>query len=425
MPRGGRGLAILLAVAAVARFALLLLPPLLSEDLWRYLWDGIVQGQGLNPYALAPNDPGLDGVASSAPGLSYIRAHIGHAHIPTVYPPAAQLAFRVITGVSHHPTALRALMIAGDLVAVVGIWFWAVWTDRDPRVAALYAFAPVTMLESAVGGHVDALGVAGLVWGGAWIVRGRPVRAGAALAIAVGTKLLPLLAIPVMIVRARTALAAMLLGSVALTLPYLSGTDDLMAGLSAYGHRWRGNDGMFALIAWPFEQSLIGVDGPLEPSPAVEWMVHRLVGRSPGGQPGQIWPDELALAGAKAVAASLMGLWTLWLMWRRRDFEGFFGPLIAGLLLLAPVIHPWYLIWVLPFACLGAARSRPGWPWPIFLWSMLVWIAYLPRPEYLRSGEWTTSPAWRAVEYLPVWLGLLVVAFRARSRAPAPETAHE
>ena len=34
-------------------------PPLLSDDLYRYLWEGRLWLEGLNPYRLAPNDPEL------------------------------------------------------------------------------------------------------------------------------------------------------------------------------------------------------------------------------------------------------------------------------------------------------------------------------------------------------------------------------
>ena len=69
------------------RLTLLPLTPTLSDDIYRYLWDGRVQLAGVNPYAYAPD----------APELMRLRtdefASINHPSIPTIYPPLTQLAF--------------------------------------------------------------------------------------------------------------------------------------------------------------------------------------------------------------------------------------------------------------------------------------------------------------------------------------------
>ena len=92
-----RGFWLLMAVAMGARLALLTLPPLLSEDVWRYVWDGATQWAGLNPYLYAPESSAVDGVAATAQ-LQAVRAAIGHAYLPTIYPPAAQVAFASARG---------------------------------------------------------------------------------------------------------------------------------------------------------------------------------------------------------------------------------------------------------------------------------------------------------------------------------------
>lgn len=421
LPPTRRTLLWLLGAAAVARGALLLLPPLLSEDVFRYVWDGATQWGGINPFEHPPAAAAVDAVATDA-GLAAVRAQIGHAHLSTIYPPAAQLAFAGVVGVAPSPTLMRAAMAGLDLVTVGALWAWAGRTGRPRTVAALYAFAPVAVLESAVGGHVDALGVAGLIGAGALLAGGAAWRGGAALAVGVGAKLLPIVALPTLLWRGpRRAVVACAAVVVAMAAPYLGAGEALLRGLAAYGHRWRGNEGAFAIIAWPFERALAPLDAPADVSGGVVRLTRALVGQG-GAASDAVWGDEVAFAAAKAIVALVLAGFGLYRFARARDLEGVFGPFVAALLLLAPVVHPWYLLWLLPFACLAVADRPRGWGAPCLVWSLLVWIAYLPRPGYLRTGDWVTSPEMAVLQYLPVWLGLAIVAVRGlkRGRAVAP-----
>lgn len=412
-----RALVALLAVAAAGRIALLALPPLLSEDLWRYLWDGAVQWRGLDPYRFAPADPALDALATD-PALADIRGRIGHGHIPTIYPPAAQALFAAATAFGPSQLALRAVLALLDVAVVAGIWRWAEARGRRPQVAALYGLAPLPMLETAVGGHVDVLGVAGVVLAGALLAgsgSGRAIGAGFGLAVAIWTKLAPVLALPTLL-RTRPRAAAATVGAAALLLlPYLTSGGHLLAGLRAYGQRWRANDGLFAALMWPFEQVWPPGREPVElPAWGAE-AVRALVGPAPGALPGQVWPDEVAFAAAKLVAGGLFGLVCLWSWWRLRGLDRALGAMLTGLFLVSPVVHPWYLLWLLPLAAM-CLESKAIWPRAVIAWSLTAWIAYLPRAEYLRSGDWLDSPAWRAVEYAPVWALLAWGAWRALRR---------
>jgi hypothetical protein len=418
-PDSNAALIRLLLVAAAARVVLLTLPPLLSEDLWRYLWDGSVQWSGINPYVHAPNSAAVDAVATS-PALESIRARIGHAHIPTIYPPGAQVVFGAATAAGPSSAVMRLVMIGADLLVVLGLWRWSARRGCAPQVAILYAFAPLAIAESAIGSHVDAVGVAALVLTGWALSAGKWGRAGVALAVSVGIKLMPVLVFPVLCRRHWRAVAVAVVVCVVLGLPYLDAGKELLDGLRSYGHRWRANDGAFALILTGFGQIWPPSATPLVLDPEWVRLVRALVGPSPGALPHQIWPDELAFAATKLVIGALFGLILLHRLWRARSLEGFFGPVVVALMLLSPVVHPWYLLWGLPFALLALARVSPrpsAWPvfWarPFLLWTGLVFLAYVPRPHYLQTGQWVVEPGLLLLEYVPVWSALVVGAVLA------------
>jgi hypothetical protein len=142
------------------------------------------------------------------------------------------------------------------------------------------------------------------------------------------------------------------------------------------------------------------------------------VGAPEGAHP---WGDAVVFAAAKLTAVGLLGLFWLSRVVRLRTaepaaaFAGLLGPTIAAALLLSPILHPWYLLWVLPFLALGVAAQR-AWVWPLVVWNLTIFLAYWPRPDFLRTGVWQASPTLAWVEYLPVWGGLAFLVARGVQR---------
>lgn len=412
---GRRGLVQLLLLVAATRAILLVLPPILSEDVWRYLWDGLVQGAGINPYRFAPDDAALNGV-SAAPGVLDVRASVGHGAIPTIYPPFAQWVFAATALAGPHLAVMRGVIAAADVLTVWGLWRWAGAAGRPPQIALLYALCPLAVMESSVGAHVDVLALAPTVWGGWALTQSRWGRAGVALALGAGAKLLPVIAAPWLLLRGRArVVGAAALTLVVLALPYVGAGRLAFRGLAAYGARWRGNDGLFALFVAGFEQIWPASAQPVDlPGWAVQGL-KALVGTVPGGDPARIWPDEAAFAAAKGVALLLFAAIWLWLTLRARTVDGFFGPVTLALFLLAPVVHPWYLLWPLAFAALSTPGDRPpAWATAARVWALTAWLAYLPRMDWLSGAPptWHGAVGWRLLEYVPVFAVLALAAAR-------------
>ena len=142
--------AFLLLAGALLRATLLAREPALSDDVFRYLWDGRVSAAGISPYAFAPRDPAVSGLAPE------LAPKVAHREIVTVYPPVAQAAFRIFG--SRQLLAWKAFAAAADL-AVVAILVASGWPGAG-FAAGLYAFHPLPVTESAGEGHLDSLGVA-------------------------------------------------------------------------------------------------------------------------------------------------------------------------------------------------------------------------------------------------------------------------
>lgn len=181
-----------LGVALLLRLVLLLAPPMLSSDLYRYVWDGVVQNAGINPYLHIPADAALAHLRDGA-----IYPHINRAdYAPTIYPPAAEMLFAAVAAVSPTLLAMKAAMLAMDGLGVFCLLRLLRLAGRPAAQILIYAWNPLAIWEFAGNAHIDAAAVGLLMLALLLRATARPGLAGLALGAAVLTKFLPAIAAP-------------------------------------------------------------------------------------------------------------------------------------------------------------------------------------------------------------------------------------
>ena len=188
------GLAIVLIGAVLMRLPLLLEPPYLSSDMYRYVWDGRVQGAGLNPYAYVPAAPQLAHLRDRA-----IYDHINRAdYAPTIYPPAAQVLFWSITRLGETVLAMKLAILAFEGLAIAGLVVLLRGIGQPAAAVVAFAWHPLPVWEIAGNGHIDAV-LIGLMMASLCIfARGRTLVAGAVATFAALVKPTALLLMPVL-----------------------------------------------------------------------------------------------------------------------------------------------------------------------------------------------------------------------------------
>ncbi|HET9210573.1 MAG TPA: glycosyltransferase 87 family protein, partial [Thermoanaerobaculia bacterium] len=238
-PTGG---AVLLG-ALLLRLPFLPLPPTLSDDVLRYLWDGKVAAAGMNPYILAPEAETL------TPLRGEIWRNLPHKKVPTVYPPLSLAAFSIAIRLPFPMPAWKLMATGADLAAC---WLLVLIAGRlglPAGRAAWYAWNPLVALEVAGMGHVDALGVAAVLATVLLLLdRPRPLPAGTAAAAGVLAKLVPLAALPMWARqsgRPGRFLAAALGLTAAAALPVAVSTGGIPPGLVTYGVSWEFDGPLF------------------------------------------------------------------------------------------------------------------------------------------------------------------------------------
>jgi alpha-1,6-mannosyltransferase len=315
-----RALVVILAVAALSRLLVLWAPPYLSSDIYRYVWDGRVEGAGINPYRYIPVDPHLDRLRDSK-----IFPRINRStYAPTIYPPVAEGIFFVVTRISQSLVAMKAAMVVFEAITIAALLRLLKAADLPSGHILVYAWHPLPIWEFAGSGHIDAALIAFVVLA-LWARRhGRSWLTGLALAGATLVKLYPAVLLPAVYRRWEWRLPIAFVA--ALILGYLT---FIGAGWGVLGFLpgYVSEEGFTANGAGFFLWSLLQTLPPFTGLPALVYLL---------------------------VASMILAVLALAIAFTDTPrTDGFAGAaLLAGafMLLLSPH-YPWYFAWLIIFVC--------------------------------------------------------------------------
>ena len=324
-------LPIILLVAVGCRLVPLFAPPFLSSDVYRYAWDGVVQHAGVSPYRYVPGDAALSFLRVPHQDLF---AHINrrdYAH--TIYPPAAQMLFYVVTWVSPTVTAMKTAMVLFEGVTIAALMALLYGLGRRREQVLLYAWCPLLIWEIAGSGHLDSVAMAFIALALLARFRRLALLTGVFLGIAVMLKFYPLVLLPALWWRGDGRGSAWKMPAA-------------VAGVIAFGYACYAGVGMrvFGFLGgYAKEEGL---------ATGARYFLLDLARRVPGLGELPIW----VFYGFCVVVFVGLKLWA----WRTAcqpgsAWDGFlapaFGFAVALMLLFSPH-YAWYVIWLVPFFAL-------------------------------------------------------------------------
>jgi len=349
-----------LALSALWHFQFLRMPPGLDDDIHRYVWDGRVQRLGYNPYIVIPSDPAFAGLHTSQ------TRTLNNPEVPSPYPAGAQLFFRAVTSIQESIFALKVAFVLCDLAVVFVLLDVLHRTRQGEHWVLAYAWHPLLAIEVAGSGHVDIVGALLLLVSVAALVRRWRAVAAVSFGLSFAVKLLPIVLLPLYWKRVRmrdAAPAAIAVGL--LYVPFLDHGRIPIGSLGTYVQRFRFNDPVFATL------------------------------------------ERVAAPQVVVGLAVLVGFLTaIWM--RRKSAKGslasFAWPMAASLLC-APVVYPWYMLWLLPFL-----RSTST--LPILIWTLSIIPTYYVWRLRTLGQPWVV-PGWiMMLEYGSVAAAAAIVALR-------------
>jgi hypothetical protein len=363
-----------IALSVLWRIPFLMMPPGPDDDIHRYLWDGRVQRLGYNPYNVIPSDPALAALHTPE------TRGLNNPEVPSPYPAGAQLFFRAVTAIHESIFAFKIAFVVCDLAIVLLLLDILRRNGEGEHWVLAYAWHPLLAINVVGSGHVDILGVLLLLVSAAALGRRWRMIAAIAFGLAVAVKFLPIVLAPLYWrrVRIRDAFIAALI-FILLYVPFLDGWRLPIGSLGIFVQRFRFNDPVFAAL------------------------------------------ERIASPLIVAAIALLVGLVTAaWLRSKPLAFSSDkYGWPIAASLLCAPVVYPWYLLWLLPFL-----RSTST--LPLMVWTVSILPTYIVWQLRSLGQEWRV-PGWvLLLEYGSVALTAAIVWFRSITQPTAqPQAAPE
>ena len=142
--------------AAVFRLGIVFAPPYLSDDIYRYVWDGRVQAAGINPYRHVPSTPELAHLRDAQIYPKINRREYAH----TIYPPLAESIFLVTTRISESVVWMKLTMLGFELLGLWAMVQLLTSYGLAQQRLLIYAWHPLVVWELAGSGHVDAIAIA-------------------------------------------------------------------------------------------------------------------------------------------------------------------------------------------------------------------------------------------------------------------------
>jgi hypothetical protein len=185
---------IVLGFAVGFRLMTLFAEPFLSSDIYRYVWDGMVQHAHVNPYHYVPGDKAL--MWLRAPNQEVFDNINRRDYARTIYPPVAQMIYWCVTFFSPTVQAMKLAMFGFECVTVWALLKMLRMMGRCSAEVLLYAWCPLLVWEIGDAGHVDAAVFCFVTLTLLMRMRDERVWVGLFLGMAVMTKFYPLVLVP-------------------------------------------------------------------------------------------------------------------------------------------------------------------------------------------------------------------------------------
>lgn len=360
----------LVFISVFLRVLLMPVDQITSDDYYRYLWDGKMQVNGINPYHFAPNDSNLTYLHSDRlPNL------VNHTHIKTIYPPASQMVFFLSYYLfGEHIWGLKIIYLLLDILIIIFLFKALEILEVKTSAVLLYAISPLVLCEFYINAHIDILLLLFICLSIYWLVKGNINFSMLFLGLSFMSKFYSLILLPLMLVYFYNEKKTLIFISkglvffiipVIITLPYISHISNIFETIQSYSLYWYNNNPIYRI---PYE-----------------WFVE-----------SAMLPDiYLRITIALLIIASLIFIIT-----RETDIISKISYSIFAYFLFSPTVHPWYLT-ILCLFIVYKFRLL------FVFWTGFISLTYFAVYNYHVTGIWKDISWLIYIEYIIIFVFLI------------------
>ncbi len=305
--------------------------PFTSSDLYRYVWDGVVQHAHINPYRYIPADPALRFLRG--PNQDIYENINRKEYARTIYPPIAQMIYWLATFISPTVEAMKLVMLAFIAGSAAVLLALLKRLGRQKEDILLFVWCPALVWEIALVGHIDAAIIFFICLAILFRYKNQPLWTGVFLGLAIFTKFYPAVLFPALYMRRDWKMPAVIAAIGAAGYAMYSSAGSLVLGFAAGYSKEEGMDTGTRYYLLQQAQRLPGL-------------------------------HSLPMSVYLIFCALVFGALTLW-AWRKATVEvvpqqtyGWMqAPIFLriaaafafALMLLFSPHYPWYVLWLVPF----------------------------------------------------------------------------
>ncbi|UCH65147.1 MAG: hypothetical protein JSW63_11145 [Ignavibacterium sp.] len=365
---------IILSVGLITRIILIPSQPVLEDDYYRYLWDGAVTANGINPYLYSPLDA-MEHTETDVPKKLFelsdesgeIIKNINHPHIRTIYPVLSQLVFAAAYLTSPWEYwSWKLYLLLFEVILLILLIKTLTHLKLPVIFISLYWLNPIVIHEFFNAAHMDLLAILFVILALYLFVKYKSIYAFVILALAVGFKLWPLVLLPLLLrsycddKKQILRYLGLFLGIViVLFIPVLLSQLDESLGFIIYASKWINNAAFYTIF---------------------KWLIQQIV-------------SILSISVSQIGFINRIGIVVLFLICtyfiirqvpeNQLQFYKKAFLIVAVLYLISPTQFPWYYTWMVPFLAVRPMLSQLLYPLLLPLYQLTYLADYIIYIEHI------------------------------------------
>ena len=357
------------ALAVIIRLIFIGFFPVGSDDVYRYMWDGKIQANGINPYLFAPDDPKLSFLHTDI-----LPSKVNFSHMKTIYFPLSQWLFfagYLLSGESVW--GYKLLLFITELVTIFSLYKLLKYSNINTKYLLLYVFCPLPIIQFAVDAHLDALGFPFLLLSILFYLKERKVTAAILLGLSLSIKPVGLVFIPILFLKEKGIANKLKITLLPLIIffvqfiPYIFKANPFEAFI-IYTENWTFNGFIFDIL-------------------------------------NNFIQDNQK---ARLICGILLIVFLIPLYFSKKKYTDKIYYSAFLMMIFSPVVHPWYIGWI---AILLPLTQK----WSGIFYTALGSLTVFTVLNYQLSGIWKEYWIVLFVEYLPVLVILYYELFRQKN----------